>query len=220
MRKLTNTLALITLLSACSGAPHPAALKSPEPSPLPSFSPSPSQPTPSSSPSALLPDFKLGSVLSPKALPRLPWEGLAVEPQPHDGSLDTVVLVGLNGRVYGNFPGFTLHGLVEAPGPLFLRSPDGSAEDPGLFLLSPGATSLKSVVLREGDYSQMPLAYGAVLTGSELASPGGVGVKRNGKILLSVENLMTSSFAVSYRRDIVTRHIFASNETKQSDQCH
>jgi hypothetical protein len=100
---------------------------------------------------------------------------------------------------------------------LFVRLETNSLDDPGLFLLSPGATSLKRVKLYQG-FSHLPLAYGGVLAEHELASPGHYYIERAGRVLLDMSNRMDSDFAISYRRDIVTLHLYGSDTEKQVDK--
>lgn len=130
----------------------------------------------------------IGPALDPDEA-RLPDEGIAVE------VASRVVLVGMDGRVHGHLPGFSIHqDIVSTAGPLRLR------QDDRYYVLADGTLREVPIV---GGYLSDPLAYDAELAAFVVADPGHNVVRRGGRELFDVGNNLGTRISVSYDRDLV-----------------
>lgn len=144
-----------------------------------------SSPSPSPSRSSPSPIEK-GAALDPNHLPELPSEGIAIGTED-----DTIVLVGLDGKVLGHLAGFEMMG-SGIPGPLRVTKQDQ------VFSLEPRSTSLKTA-----SAEREPLAYGAeiVRTIQDKMVSGGT-IERGGKVLW--DSAGVCCFERSHQSDFVT----------------
>jgi hypothetical protein len=178
---------LLAITAGCgSGGPTTA-------SPQPVHSTPSGQPVirPPSSPIPPKPVLEVGPVLEPSKLPALSARGLAVE------SEGQVVLVGLDGHVFGHFPGFKVDELITVPGPVLIHGPERES-----YILRPGARSLEP---QPGLW--IPLAGGATLVGrgTGKAEPRSWSIERDGKVLMKVGN---QAWSISQGRELVTLQRF------------
>lgn len=169
--------AVVTLSRDRNDAPPPAAVST----------------TTSTTTAVVAPNgYDIGPALDPAQV-RLPDEGVAV-PVAGVG----VVLVGLDGRVHGHLPGYSVDMRTDTAGPLMLRS---RADD--YFLLA--GNRLEPVpYIPEGPVT-VPLAYGAELEWYPDLAPGGPGVRRNGRDAFEDPGDADAFYFVSNDRDIVTQ---------------
>ncbi|MEA3076587.1 MAG: hypothetical protein QOF60_1495 [Actinomycetota bacterium] len=130
-------------------------------------------------------------------------EGVAVEV---DGV--GVVLVGLDGRVFGHLPGFSF-GFSEEAGPLQLRTRDDQ-----YFVLDAG--KLRPAPAVDG-WAAWPLAYGAEGVMSIIGDPSETVVRRNGRQLFDLGNQMASEGRVSNDRDVVSITHFDTERSEALD---
>jgi hypothetical protein len=141
-------------------------------------------------PPAAAPTLDPGPLLHPDEVLVSP-EGVAVEV---DGV--GVVLVGLDGQVFGHLPDFAF-GFSEAAGPLQLRTRYGDE----YYVLDDGTVVPSASV---DGWTAWPLAYGAEAVTVVDRAPGGTVVRRNGRQLFDLGNQMASSAKVANDRDVVS----------------
>lgn len=149
----------------------------------------------------------IGPPLSPDDV-RLPDEGIAVEVADVG-----VVLVGVDGRVYGHLPGLEILEDQDTAGPLLLwqHTDDPEAED-AFFLLEEGR--LRTVELTDIHVS-LPLSYGAELDLS-MGAPQGITLRKGTKELFPTVSTMDTTVHVSNDRDIVSRDAWGGDGTNQA----
>jgi hypothetical protein len=133
-------------------------------------------------------DMDVGPPLEPSSV-WLPDEGVAVD------SPVGVVLVGLDGHVFGHLAGFDVATVEESSGPLLLRT------ERQWFLLD---NHRIREVEQDDIFVVMPLAYGAELaTGT--GAPSRRIVRRDGHDVFDLGNAIDAYGWISYDRDIATR---------------
>jgi hypothetical protein len=152
--------------------------------------------------------LEIGPALAPGDV-ELPAEGVAVEVADVG-----VVLVGLDGHVYGHLPGLEIAEDEETAGPILLvaRTADLESED-SFFMLTEGrARSVRST----DHHILLPLSYGAEL-GLSLGDPRGITLSRDGRELFPTVSTMDTTVRVSNDRDVVSRDAWSEGTNQAFD---
>src|SRR5688572_5357607 len=139
--------------------------------------------------------LEIGPALEPGDV-ELPAEGVAVEVADVG-----VVLVGVDGQVYGHLPGMEIVTDEDTAGPLVLRRRTETLGEEPLFVLGGGRVR---ATVRTGLRFFLPLSYGGQL-GLSLGDPPDMTVQRDGKEVFELGSTMVMTARVSNDRDVVSR---------------